>query len=109
MDDEDDSHLNPILSYVLERHEDERCILVLRYHNWPSHEVLFEARFDCPESVGGVADATVVAARLLSTADAEGFDAACEQHGVEVEIEPPDLTDVDLTVADILLAGPDGG
>ena len=108
-DDEDiSSPTDPITSFVLEDTTDAGPRLALRFHDPGSMEVVAELRFRDPAHLVATAETAMASARVLATSRIHGFGVALEVHGLSVAIEPPDLSQVDLTVDDILDAGPAG-
>ena len=108
-DDETEPPMNPILSYTLAAQGPDTCWLVIRYHDPTSMEVCSEVRFDAVTALFTVGEAISAAMRVLLNAHEQGFEAACDLHGLTLEIEPPDLSDVNLTVEYILQAKPEAG
>lgn len=98
---------NPIVSYSLHDQGDEGCAVSLAFLDPDEMEVRAEVRFDDPSAVAVTIEAALQALKVLLTAKARGFESALEVHGLIAGVEPPDLSEVDLTVDDILDARPD--
>jgi len=108
MDDEEHPpNSNPTVSFSLFDTEHDGCGMLLSFLDPDAMEPEAEVRFDDPAALASTLEATLSALKILLTARQHGFHAAIEAHGLTAAIEVPDLTDVDLTVADILEARPD--
>jgi len=97
---------NPVMSWSAED-SDEGPTIVVRFHDVDSFEVVSEFRYDNPQRLGGTADGTDQAARVLVAMLKNGFEAAVERYDLEMAMTPTDLTDVDLTV-DMIISGHEG-
>ena len=106
-DDEHPPNFNPIVSFSLHDTEHDGCAMLLHFLDPDAMEVCAEVRFDDPAVLAATVETTMSALKVLLTARQHGFQAAIETHGLSPGIEVPDLTDVELTVEDILEARPD--
>ena len=106
-DDEYPPNSNPTMSFSLFDTDHDGCGMLLAFLDPDGMELEAEVRFDDPAALAAALEATVAALKILLTAQQHGFHAAIETHGLTPAIEVPDLSDVDLTVDDILEARPD--
>jgi len=106
-DDEYPPDFNPTVSFSLFDTEHDGCGMLLSFLAPDAMEPCAEVRFDDPAVLAATVETTMSALKILLTARQHGFNVAIEAHGLTAAIEVPDLSDVDLTVDDILEARPD--
>jgi len=107
-DDEHPPDFNPTVRFSLFDTDQDGCGMVLSFLDPDAMEPRAEVRFDDPAMLAATVETAMSALKVLLTARQHGFHAAIEAHGLTAAIEVPDLSDVDLTVDDILEARPDG-
>lgn len=106
-DDEHPPNSNPVVSFSLHDTERDGCGMLLHFLDPDAMEVCAEVCFDDPAVLAATVETAMSALKVLLTARQHGLHAAIEAHGLTAAIEVPDLSDVELTVEDILEARPD--